>query len=429
MGRVLVIGQGGREHALCWRLHEEGHDVHVAPGNAGMAEHGTLHAVPTSVDAFDELVALAQRLHPDFAVVGPEQPLVDGLADRLRRGGVATVGPSAAAAELEASKSAAKEFMARHRIPTAKAITVDDLATGMDALGQFSSAPVVKADGLAAGKGVTVCDSFAEAEAALRECLRDRRFGEAGTKVVLEERLQGQEVSLFVLSDGDAAMVFAPAQDHKRIGEGDTGPNTGGMGAYVPAPIFDEGVRALAMETIVEPTLAGLRAEGRPFVGVLFVGLMVDLYGRPMVIEYNVRFGDPEAQPLMYGLQTSAFEALHAAATHRLESGVLPGMPSATVVLASAGYPASSHRGDVILGLEDVASLADVQVFHAGTRRNADGAFETAGGRVLGICGRGPSLDEALTRAYMAVDRIRFDGMQVRRDIGLRVRSPDGSGI
>jgi len=413
--RVLIIGSGGREHALAWRLREDGADVVVAPGNDGIADVARCVALPGTAD----IVAYARRERVELVVVGPEQPLVDGLADELRAAGVPTFGPSRAAARLEGSKADAKAFMQRHRIPTARAEIVrspDDIAA---ALARFDAPPVVKADGLAAGKGVTVAESFAEAEAAARACLEARVFGEAGAQLVLEERLAGEEASLFVLTDGTHACTLLPAQDHKRIGEGDTGPNTGGMGAYAPAPIVDADVHARAMATIVAPTLAGLRDEGRPFVGVLFVGLMIDRDGIPRVVEYNCRFGDPEVQPLAFGLSVPLLPVLRAAADGTLDDGALPGRPAATVVLAAAGYPGTPRKGDRIDGLERLRDRPDVLVCHAGTRREGE-HFVTAGGRVLGICARADDLAAALARAHDAADCIAFAGMQRRRDIGAR---------
>lgn len=414
--RVLVVGSGGREHALCWRLRQEGCDVHVAPGNDGMDGDATRHDV--SVGDAAGLSALATSLAVDWTIVGPEQPLVEGLADALRAAGVATVGPSAAAAALEGSKAEAKAFMAAHSIPTAQHVTVDTLEGGLAALREFSEPPVIKADGLAAGKGVTVAETWPEAEAAVRACLSGGKFGSAGARVVLEERMRGQEASLFVISDGEHAATMLAAQDHKRIGEGDTGPNTGGMGAYAPAPIYSPAVHEQCMERVVRPTLAGLAAQGRPFAGILFVGLMIEASGAARVVEYNCRFGDPEVQPLVFGLDGSLSEVLGAAASGGLQDVQLRGCPAATVVLASAGYPVSSRKGDVITGLAAASARPDVQLFHAGTRRNAAGEFETAGGRVLGVCARGTSLAEALRRAYAAADDIDFDGKQMRRDIG-----------
>ena len=415
--RVLIIGSGGREHAIAHRCRVEGHDVQVAPGSDGIGLDAECLAIGSG-DA-DRLVAHARAAAIDLVIIGPEQPLCDGLADRLRAAGVATLGPSAAAARLEGSKADAKAFMHRHGIPTAKSVTVGDLEAGLAALRTFASPPVIKASGLAAGKGVTVAATFAEAEAALRDCLEGHVFGTSGDVVVLEERLDGEEASFFVLTDGRAIRVFAPAQDHKRLGDGDQGPNTGGMGAYAPAPICTPAVEARVIETIVEPTLAGLRAEGRPFVGVLFVGLMIDAAGEARVIEYNCRLGDPEAQPLLLGLDEAVVPHLLGAAQGRLESGRFRGRPAVSVVLASAGYPRTSTRGARITGLDEVAAMAGVKVFHAGTRRDGDG-WVTHGGRVLGVCATGEELRAAIDRAYAAVDRIHFEGMQLRRDIGVR---------
>ena len=422
--KALVIGSGGREHALCWRLTQEGHEVHATPGSDGIATDATCHGdVGSDPDA---IVALAQDLRPELAIVGPEAPLVAGLADALRRADVPTFGPGAAAAELEGSKAAAKAFMAAHGIPTAHHETVSELPDGLAAVDRFverfGTPPVVKADGLAAGKGVIVADTADQARTALRELMADGAHGGAGRTCVLEQRLTGQEVSLFVITDGTAARTMLPAQDHKRIGEGDTGPNTGGMGAYVPAPIFDDAVAERARTRIVAPTLAGLAAEGRPFVGVVFVGLMIDAAGDPYVIEYNCRFGDPEVQPLMFGATEPVAEHLLAAATGSLTDGSLAGRPAMTVVMASAGYPASSSKGDVISGLDDRGAVAgaDVHVFHAGTRRREDGSWVTHGGRVLGVCARAEHLAAARDRAYAAAATIEFPGRQMRRDIGAR---------
>lgn len=423
MATILIVGSGGREHALAWRCTREGHEVVAAPGNDGIARLPRARCVGVGVGDHEGLVALARAESADVVVVGPEAPLVDGLADALREAGVPTIGPGARAAELEGSKAAAKAFMARHGIPTARHVTVRDLAAGLEALASFDVPPVVKASGLAAGKGVTVSETPAEAEAALRACLEGGRFGDAGSEVVLEERLRGEEASFFVLTDGTHTATFEPCQDHKRIGEGDTGPNTGGMGAYGPAPIVDEAVRGKVMARIVQPTLAGLRAEGRPFVGVLFVGLMIDA-GEPSVVEYNVRFGDPEVQPLMLGLRTELVPRLLAAANGTLVDEHLPGKPAATVVLASAGYPATSTKGVELVGLEaamrGAEDRSDRVVFHAGTRLDGD-VWRTNGGRVLGACASGDDLREAIAGAYAILDGVQLEGGQLRRDIGHRV--------
>ena len=416
--RIVIIGTGGREHALAWRCASEGHEVHVAPGSAGIAMDATCHEV--ALADLEAVTALARGLAPDLLIVGPEQPLVDGLADRLRHAGLATFGPSLAAAELEGSKAAAKAFMARHAIPTARHVSVDDLAAGLAALRTFATPPVIKASGLAAGKGVTVADSFAEAEQALRACLDGQAFGEAGATVVLEERLAGEEASLFVVTDGERWLCLPAAQDHKRLRDGDQGPNTGGMGAYCPAPVCSPAVLKQVEQEVVAPTLAGLRAEGRPFVGALFVGLMIDA-GRARVIEYNCRFGDPEIQPVLFGLQAPIVPALYAAASGRLRPPAVPlaAAAAASVVIAAAGYPERVAPGAAIRGLEAASALSDVKVFHAGTRRGPEG-WVTAGGRVLGVCARGPDLRAAIERAYAACAHIEVVGGQYRRDIGGR---------
>ncbi len=373
--------------------------------------------------AHADIVALARREAVDLVVVGPEEPLVLGLADALRAADIPTFGPSKAAAELEGSKACAKRFMQAHGIPTARHVTVTSIAEALAALRTFERPPVVKASGLAAGKGVIVAETHAEAEVAVRACLEGGRFGAAGAEVVLEQRLVGQEASFFALTDGTRAAYFEACQDHKRIGDGDTGPNTGGMGAYAPAPIVDAAVRGRVLDRIVAPTLAGLRAEGRPFVGVLFVGLMIDASGEPQVIEYNVRFGDPEVQALMLGLEVPLVPRLLAAARGdgELIDEPLPGRPAATVVMASAGYPESSTKGVEIVGLDSAMAAAasdpDLAIFHAGTKRDGD-RWVTNGGRVLGICARAPDLRTALYRAYSLVERIHIDGGQFRRDIG-----------
>ncbi len=417
--RVLILGAGGREHALAWRGRCEGHDVHVAPGSAGIAEDAVCH--PLNLADGEQAVMLARTLAPDLIIIGPEQPLVDGLGDRLRAAGMAVFGPSAAAAELEGSKAAAKAFMARWGIPTAGYVQADDLEAALAAVHTFAAPPVVKASGLAAGKGVTVADSFSEAEDAVRACLVGQAHGQAGATVVLEERMHGEEASVFAICDGERWLGLAPAQDHKRLRDGDVGPNTGGMGAYCPAPVCDAAVFAQVEAEVLAPTLAGLRAEGRPFVGALFLGLMIGREGRVRVVEYNCRFGDPEIQAVLFGLQAPVVESLAAAARGRLDrsSQVLPGMPAATVVIANAGYPGVVTATPQIRGLERLTHRPDVKVFHAGTKRAGD-AWVATGGRVLGVCARGPTLATAVEQAYAACAEIEFPGAQIRRDIGAR---------
>ena len=415
---ILVIGSGGREHALAWRLRHEGHHVLAAPGSDAIAAEGVCH----SVDIADHgaVAELARRHAVDLVLVGPEKPLVDGLADDLRAAGLAVFGPGAAAARLEGSKADAKAFMHRHGIPTARSTAVDTLQAGLQALDTFDGPPVVKADGLAAGKGVTVPGTQEEAEAALRACLEDEQFGTAGRRVVLEQRLRGRELSVFAITDGHHAVLLPPVRDHKRLLDGGVGPNTGGMGAIAPVADLAPDLMDRVRQSIVTPTLAGLRAEGRPYVGVLFVGLMIDDAGNPWVIEYNCRFGDPEIQPVVFGLDGELFPALWAAARGGLTDGVLTQRPSAVVVMAAAGYPVKPRLGDPIRGLEALVGVPDVQVFHAGTRKTEQ-AWVSAGGRVLGVCARGNSIEDAVARAYRGVDQIHWAGAQVRRDIGTGV--------
>jgi phosphoribosylamine--glycine ligase len=388
---------------------------------AGVAE--PFPAVPA--DDTEKVLELAQREAVDLVVVGPEVPLANGIADRLRAAGVAVFGPDAAAAKLEASKAHSKEFMARHDIPTAAFEVFDDLDAALNFVREKDGPCVVKADGLAAGKGVAVCATRAEAESALREIMGDRRFGAAGERVVIEDLLEGEEVSYYAITDGEHIVTLAAAQDHKRALDGDRGENTGGMGAYSPAPVLRPEIEKRVIEEVVFPAIRGLAAEGTPYVGVLFVGLMIAADGAPSVVEFNVRFGDPETQPLMMRLSSDIVPLLDAAARGRLDSVAPPtwGDASVCVVLASGGYPREFRKGIPIRGLDAAAADPDVEIFHAGTRRNQDGVFETSGGRVLGITARGATVREAVDRAYAAADRIEFDGRQLRRDIAARALS------
>jgi len=395
--------------------------VLAAPGSAAMERVATCFADVKAGDT-DAVLALAMRERIDLVVVGPEDPLAAGIADPLRAAGFAVFGPSKAAAQLESSKAFAKAFMQRHRIPTADFAVFDDLDAAIAYTREIATPCVVKADGLAAGKGVAMCDGPAAAEAALRECMGDRRFGAAGARVVVEEWLQGQEVSYYAISDGTHVVPLAGAQDHKRALDGDRGENTGGMGAYSPAPVFTPTVEKRVLEEIVHPTIRGMAAEGHPFQGVLFVGLMIDAAGTPKVIEFNVRFGDPEIQSLVLRLDGDLAVLLDAAAHGKLEGVATPEWHGASVcvVLASGGYPRDYATGKVITGLEEAERDADVLVFHAGSKRDAAGRFVTAGGRVLGVTARGATVAEAQRRAYAACDRIAFEGMQLRRDIAAR---------
>ena len=419
--RILVVGSGGREHALCWAIAGSPlcDALFCAPGNPGISQEAS--CVPIAADDLDGILAFCRRERIDFVVVGPEAPLVAGLVDRLEEAGVAAFGPNAAAAALEGSKGFTKDLCAKYGIPTA-------------AYGRFTAAPaakdyvraqgapiVVKADGLAAGKGVTVAMSIPEADAAIDDALTANRFGAAGAEVVIEEFLRGEEASFFALTDGMTALPLASAQDHKRVGEGDTGPNTGGMGAYSPAPCLTLEIEAQVMTHIIRPTLDAMRREGKPYRGVLYAGLMLTTEG-PKLIEYNVRFGDPECQVLLPRLKSDLLPALLAA-----RDGVLKDFDlrwheetALCVVLAAKGYPDNPQRGSEIKGLAAAAaSDPSVQIFHAGTREK-DGKLLADGGRVLNIVGLGTTVAEARDRAYAVIDRIDWPEGFCRRDIGWR---------
>jgi phosphoribosylamine--glycine ligase len=421
--RVLLIGSGGREHALAWKIARSPRveALLAAPGSDGMAD--VARCLPELEGAAPAaLTARAQSEGIDLVVVGPEAPLAAGLADRLRDAGIATFGPSAHAAQLEASKAFAKRFMARHGIPTAAFEVFEDAGAAREHVRSLRGGCVVKADGLAAGKGVSVCDGPAEALAALDEIMGARRFGAAGDRVVIEERLLGEEASFYAVTDGDHVVTLAPAQDFKRAQDGDRGENTGGMGSYAPAARVDAALEKRVLEEIVHPTLRGMAAEGHPYRGVLYVGLMIDAAGTPRVVEFNVRFGDPETQPLVLLTESDLVPVLDAAARGGL-SRVAPPVSSGAavcVVLASEGYPRSQTAGRPIRGLERAAEIPGVVVFHAGTRRAQGGGFVSAGGRVLGVTARGADLREARERAYAGVSRIHFEGMHYRRDIAAR---------
>jgi len=421
--KVLVVGGGGREHALTWKLAQSPRveAVLAAPGSAAMEGLAECHPDVSAGD-LDAVTKLAREQGVGLVVVGPEDPLAAGLADRLRDEGIATFGPSAAAARLEGSKAFAKDFMERHGIPTAKHRAFEDLHAALEYVGRLDGRCVVKADGLAAGKGVAMCESPADAERALREIMEDRRFGDAGSRVVIEDWLEGEEVSYYAISDGERFVTLAAAQDHKRLLDGDRGENTGGMGAYSPARVVDRVVEERILERVVRPTIRGMAEEGHPYVGVLFVGLMVDSAGDPQVIEFNVRFGDPETQPLMVRMKGDLAGLLETAARGRLDpdSSVAWGEAAVCVVLASGGYPRNYSTGHPISGLEAAEADEGVVVFHAGTRRCANGGFETAGGRVLGVTARGESVGAARDRAYAAAAKIQFEGAHCRSDIASR---------
>ncbi|MBX3247595.1 MAG: phosphoribosylamine--glycine ligase [Myxococcales bacterium] len=420
--RVLIVGGGAREHALAWRFSREGAEVHAAPGNAGIAEVGAVH--PVAADDLEGQVALAKRVGATLVVVGPEAPLVLGLVDALQAEGIAAFGPSKAAARLEGSKAFSKDFMARHGIPTAGYRVFDDADAASAYVRDAGRPLVIKADGLAAGKGVVVAKDADEALAAIDRFARDRELGDAGARLVVEETLVGEEVSFHVVADGTRYVALAPAQDHKRALEGDRGPNTGGMGAFSPPPVVSPALERAILEEIVEPTLRGCAAEGFPFRGALFVGLMITGEGadrKAQVLEYNTRFGDPETECLMTRWGGSALALFDGSAKGDLQ-GVeteWDAPASLCVVLASEGYPGAYPKGRAIEGLDRAAEVPGVTVFHAGTKRDGD-RFVTAGGRVLTVTAVGATLREAADRAYAAADRIHFEGMHLRRDIGWR---------
>jgi phosphoribosylamine---glycine ligase len=414
--RVIVVGAGAREHALAVAIARGGHQVIVAPGNAGTALVG--RNVPVPADDVAGIVDLATSERADLVVVGPEGPLALGLVDALVAAGVRAFGPTRVAARLEGSKVFMKKFCERHRIPTAPFAVFDDADAAERYVRGAPRPLVVKADGLASGKGVVVSDTADEACSAIGRIMRKRELGDAGGTVVLEERLVGEEASFHVVCDGTRAVALAPAQDHKRVGDGDRGPNTGGMGAYAPTPFVGSEVHERVMREIVQPTLAAMAAEGAPFCGVLFVGLMIDR-GEPRVLEYNVRFGDPEATVLVPTYAGDWFELLDAAARGDLSrvTATPPNGAALAVVMASAGYPGTPRTGDRIEGLNEPVP-AGAFVRHAGTRRAADGHVVTNGGRVLAVGASAPSLEEAARTAYETVARIRWEGEHHRSDIG-----------
>ncbi len=414
---ILVVGTGGREHALCWRLRAAGHSVVAAPGNPGMAE--VADCIDVSAADPDALAAVALERHADLVVIGPEAPLVAGLADRLRRHGLAVFGPSAAAARLEGSKLYAKTFFRRHGIRSAEFAECSSIAGVDAALAQLGGRVVVKADGLADGKGVVVCGSADEARAAAREMLEGNRFGAAGRKVVVERRLRGRELSVLALCDGSRCALLPPVEDHKAVFDGDRGPNTGGMGTVSPAAWVTDALLDRVRVEIFDRTLAGLAEEKIDYRGVLYAGLMVEEDGTPWILEYNVRFGDPEIQPLVARLEVDLGGWLHGAAQGQMPSGRLEPTAGAAVcvVLAAHGYPGEVRGGDPIRGLDQMPE--GVVVFHAGTAVVGE-QLVTAGGRVLGVTARGDTVADARALAYRAAEQIHFDGMHYRRDIGAR---------
>jgi phosphoribosylamine--glycine ligase len=421
--KVLVIGSGGREHALAWKLRQSPQvsEVIVAPGNAGTAHEHGVRNVDVAANDIDGLLKLAKAEKIGLTVVGPEVPLVAGVVDRFRGAGLRIFGPRAIAAQLEGSKAFAKDFLHRHNIPTARYAVFTELNAALAYVRQHGAPIVIKADGLAAGKGVVVALTKADAELALHDMLGAHSFGDASARVVIEEFLEGEEASYIVMSDGSHALPMASSQDHKRRDEGDLGPNTGGMGAYSPAPVVTPEVEQRILKEVIEPTLHGMAAEGAPFMGFLYAGLMIDKSGAPKVIEFNVRFGDPETQPIMMRLKSDLVDLIDAALDGRLEHTTAhwDARPAIGVVMAAGGYPGRVRGDDVIDGL-DAPVDRDVKIFHAGTRLDSQGRAVTAGGRVLTVCALGKDIAAARENAYAAASKIHYEGAFCRRDIAHR---------
>lgn len=416
--KVLVVGSGGREHALCWKIAQRPDtEVYVAPGNIGMVDVATL--VNIKVDDIAGLVDFAKAEGIDLTVVGPELPLTLGIVDAFQEAGLACFGPNKAAAKLEGSKAFSKELMKKYGIPTAAFDTFTDVEKAKAFVDEIGVPCVVKADGLAAGKGVIICMTREEANKAIEDMLTDHAFGDASATIVIEEYMVGPEVSVLAFADGKSVLPMVSAQDHKRIFDGDKGPNTGGMGAYSPAPVYTEALSAEVNKTIIEPTIAAMAAEGTPFTGILYTGLMLTEKG-PRVLEYNVRFGDPETQPIMVRMKSDIVALFQACVDGKLDEATLEWHDEAAVcvIVASGGYPASSEKGVPIYGLDDIAAEEAI-VFHSGTAEK-DGEIVTNGGRVLGVTAKDATIKGAIDKAYAAVEKINFDHMQFRRDIGAR---------
>ncbi|MCF6457628.1 phosphoribosylamine--glycine ligase [Pseudoalteromonas sp. MMG024] len=419
---VLVIGSGGREHALAFKAAQSAkvNTVFVAPGNAGTALEPKLENIAIGVEDIDALVAFAKENNVELTIVGPEAPLVIGVVDKFREEGLAIFGPTAAAAQLEGSKSFTKDFLARHKIPTADYQTFEQIEPALVYLKEKGAPIVVKADGLAAGKGVIVAMTEQEAEDAIRDMLAGNAFGDAGSRVVIEEFLEGEEASFIVMVDGENVLPFATSQDHKRAYNEDKGPNTGGMGAYSPAPVVTADIHQRIMDDVIYPTVKGMSDEGHPYTGFLYAGLMITADGTPKVIEYNCRFGDPETQPIMLRLQSDLVELIEAANRVELDKTDIQfdSRAAVGVVLAAAGYPGSYPKGDTISGLR-VDYAEGTKVFHAGTKQDGDNVV-TAGGRVLCATALGNTVTEAQQNAYKLVDEINWQGVEFRTDIAYR---------
>jgi len=418
--KVLVIGSGGREHALVWKLRQSHRvtKIYCAPGNGGIAEEA--ECLAADIKSLDSLISVALQVQPDLTVIGPELPLTLGVVDEFARRGWPVFGPTKAAARLESSKSFAKTFMQRHRIPTPHYAICNSLDEVRAALPHFHTPIVVKADGLAAGKGVVIARNKEEAASVASEMLSGKMLAESGERVVLEEYLQGDELSFLVFSDGERVAPLVAAQDYKRVGDGDTGPNTGGMGAYSTRNIIDDKMRDWLIAHIARPVVAGMKAEGAEYRGVLYCGLMMTARG-PMVLEFNCRFGDPETQPMLMRLESDLVEALEASVEGRVSEGDFRWSPDASVcvVMASGGYPGTFEAGKRIMGLEHATQIEGVKVFHAGTNKR-EGTYYTSGGRVLGVTARAADLQTAVKRVYEAASAIGFEGAHYRRDIGGR---------
>ncbi len=421
--KVLVIGNGGREHALAWRAAQSplADIVYVAPGNPGTAAENKLENVPVKVDDIQGLVNFAREKAVDLTIVGPEAPLVAGIADAFEKEGLKVFGPSAKGAQLEGSKSFTKDFLKRHHIPTAAYEVFTDADSAEQYVRKTGAPIVIKADGLAAGKGVVVAMTLDEAVAAVHDMLDEHRFGDASARVVIEEFMQGEEASFIVMSDSVTALPMATSQDHKRVGDGDTGPNTGGMGAYSPAPVVTPEVYKRVMDEIIYPTINGMREDGIPYRGFLYAGLMIDDKGNPRVVEYNCRFGDPETQPIMLRMQSDLVDLCLKACTpdglKGLEVKYDP-RPAVGVVLAAEGYPASPRKGDAITGL-DTKTTPDEKIFQAGTKQQGADVV-TSGGRVLCVTAMGADIKDARDKAYALAEKVSFKGMFYRKDIAWR---------
>jgi len=425
--RVLIVGGGGREHALAWKIGQSPlvKKIWAAPGNAGIADQA--ECVPIAAEDVEGIVVFARRERPDLTIVGPEAPLIAGLADRLAGEGLPVFGPSARAAMIEGSKVFAKRLMKDHGIPTAAFEVFDDAGSALAYLKTREAPIVVKAEGIAAGKGVIVAETLAEAERAVRQIMIDRAFGEAGARVVIEEFLDGEEASFLAVTDGRSILPLASSQDHKRLLDGDRGPNTGGMGAYSPAPVVTPEIEKKIMDRVIRRTVEALASEGIAYRGVLYAGIMIS-DGEPKVLEYNARFGDPETQPLAKRMAGDVVPVLSAVAAGELGSASFTWdpRPAVCVVMAAEGYPGTPVRGAPIEGLEEAARIPDVVVFHAGTKRSG-GRVVVAGGRVLGVTATGADLAAAQVRAYEAAGKIHWEGVQVRHDIAHRALRASGA--